>query len=213
MKFKEDQKHEAPKHAKAKEEVAEENDGQTGVLTQIITNALARSLPQPAGSPWLRKANTEARQQYLVIECSNNQKVNRQTTGVLGWIAHGLASVVPHPDTKCIEGDEPEAITEVHVIHYNQDAESVVSEEEPEEEKGIPPRVIEWIKQGFEKVVPQPADIITDCTLEDLCAQKVPSLPPEAKEEAKTSVVAWIVHGFGLILPQPVLTPGEPVSG
>ncbi|XP_034143115.1 cyclic nucleotide-gated cation channel beta-3 isoform X14 [Esox lucius] len=246
VKFKEEKKQEAPKPAETKEEVAEENGGQAGVLTWI-THGLASSLPQPAGTPRLGRANTE---------CSNNQDDNstqEQGSGVLGWIAQGLASVVPQPDSKYLEGGEPEEITEtaevskvpdvkkktstaevskvqevkeqtsVHAIQDLPDAEplphipvvEVVSEEEPEEEKGIPPRVIEWLKQGFEKVVPQPTDINKDISVKAVCTQKVPTAPPEAEEEAKPNemekqpnVVGWIVHGFGRILPQPVLTPG-----
>ncbi|KAL1006983.1 hypothetical protein UPYG_G00080180 [Umbra pygmaea] len=264
VKFKEEKKQEGvdkfPKPAKVKEEeVAEENGGQAGVLTWI-SHSLASSLPQPAGTPRLGRANTE---------CSNKQDDNRQGSRVLGWIAQGLASVVPQPESKCMgEIDEettetaevskvPEVKTKtciaevtkvpevkkktstaevtkmlevkkkpsVHVIQdLTVDAANLphisvvedVSVLNPEEEKGLPPRVIEWIKQGFDKVVPQPADINKDGSAKTPCTQKVPSKPPESEVLAKTSeeekqpnVVGWLVQGFGRMLPQPVLTPGE----
>ncbi|XP_031686439.1 cyclic nucleotide-gated cation channel beta-1 isoform X8 [Oncorhynchus kisutch] len=203
--FKEEKKQEALKPAKAKEEeVAEENGGEAGVLTWI-THGFANSLPQPAGTPRLGRANTEP---------STTQEENRQGSRVIGWIAQGLASVVPQPELKNMEEVEPAETTEVHAIQDVPDAEplphipvvEVMSDEEPQEEKGIPPRVYEWIKQGFEKVVPQPADN-KDVSAKAACPQKVTSKSPEAEEEAKANVVGWIVQGFGRMLPQPVLTP------
>ncbi|XP_035657254.1 cyclic nucleotide-gated cation channel beta-1-like isoform X16 [Oncorhynchus keta] len=203
--FKEEKKQEALKPAKAKEEeVAEENGGEAGVLTWI-THGFANSLPQPAGTPRLGRANTEP---------STTQEENRQGSSVIGWIAQGLASVVPQPELKNMEEVEPAETTEVHAIQDVPDAEplphipvvEVMSDEEPQEEKGIPPRVYEWIKQGFEKVVPQPADN-KDVSAKAACPQKVTSKSPEAEEEAKANVVGWIVQGFGRMLPQPVLTP------
>uniref|UniRef100_A0A8C8GFS2 Cyclic nucleotide gated channel subunit beta 1 n=1 Tax=Oncorhynchus tshawytscha TaxID=74940 RepID=A0A8C8GFS2_ONCTS len=202
--FKEEKKQEALKPAKAKEEeVAEENGGEAGVLTWI-THGFANSLPQPAGTARLGRSNTEP---------STTQEENRQGS-VIGWIAQGLASVVPQPELKNMEEVEPAETTEVHAIQDVPDAEplphipvvEVMSDEEPQEEKGIPPRVYEWIKQGFEKVVPQPADN-KDVSAKAACPQKVTSKSPEAEEEAKANVVGWIVQGFGRMLPQPVLTP------
>ncbi|CAB1339673.1 unnamed protein product [Coregonus sp. 'balchen'] len=69
---------------------------------------------------------------------------------VMGWIAQGLASVVPQPDLKNMEEVEPAETTE-----------------------------------GFEKVVPQPADINKDVSAKAACPQKVTSSSPEAEEEAK----------------------------
>nr|XP_046205784.1 cyclic nucleotide-gated cation channel beta-1-like isoform X5 [Oncorhynchus gorbuscha] len=272
--FKEEKKQEALKPAKAKEEeVTEETGGEAGVLTWI-THGFANSLPQPAGTPRLGRANTEP---------STTQEENRQGSSVIGWIAQGLASVVPQPELKNMEEVEPAETTEiaevikvpevkkkpsiaevskapevkkkpsiaeiaevskvpevkkkpsiaevsnapevkktptVHAIQDVPDAEplphipvvEVMSDEEPQEEKGIPPRVYEWIKQGFEKVVPQPADN-KDVSAKAACPQKVTSKSPEAEEEAKANVVGWIVQGFGRMLPQPVLTPSGSENG
>ncbi|XP_070986555.1 cyclic nucleotide-gated channel beta-1-like [Oncorhynchus clarkii lewisi] len=104
--FKEEKKQEALKPAKAKEEeVAEENGGEAGVLTWI-THGFANSLPQPAGTPRLGRANTEP---------STTQEENRQGSRVIGWIAQGLASVVPQPELKNTEEVEPAETTEVHM--------------------------------------------------------------------------------------------------
>nr|XP_029496989.1 cyclic nucleotide-gated cation channel beta-1-like isoform X8 [Oncorhynchus nerka] len=102
--FKEEKKQEPLKPAKAKEEeVAEENGGEAGVLTWI-THGFANSLPQPAGTPRLGRANTEP---------STTQEENRQGSSVIGWIAQGLASVVPQPELKNMEEVEPAVTTEI----------------------------------------------------------------------------------------------------
>nr|XP_046205798.1 cyclic nucleotide-gated cation channel beta-1-like isoform X18 [Oncorhynchus gorbuscha] len=102
--FKEEKKQEALKPAKAKEEeVTEETGGEAGVLTWI-THGFANSLPQPAGTPRLGRANTEP---------STTQEENRQGSSVIGWIAQGLASVVPQPELKNMEEVEPAETTEI----------------------------------------------------------------------------------------------------
>ncbi|XP_030650078.1 cyclic nucleotide-gated cation channel beta-1 [Chanos chanos] len=164
----------APKSANAKgEEASEENSTQSGVLTWL-SHGFASALPQPAGSPRIGRKNSSLEQEESAVS-------NRQQSGVVGWIVQGLGKVVPQPDEKYKQQCEPEETTEPAVVPEVKvepvvcevkempDAEplphipvvEVVSEDETEADKNRPftPSVMEWIKHGFEKVVPQPADI------------------------------------------------------
>ncbi|XP_062327873.1 cyclic nucleotide-gated cation channel beta-3-like isoform X8 [Osmerus eperlanus] len=232
--FKEEKKQEASKPAKPKEEeqVSEENS-QSGVLTWI-SHGFVNALPQPAGTPRLGRANAETKDDTAVSSKTDEE----QGPGVIGWIVQELGKVVPQPDEKYKEGAEPEETTEiaevskvpevkteVHDIKDVPDAEplphipvvELVSDEEPDDNnKPFPPRVIDWIKHGIEKVIPQPEIYITTNTESqvkkekiDSCPQKVIAPPPEppklVEEEVKgENVVGWIVQGLGRILPQPV---------
>ncbi|CAL8404795.1 unnamed protein product [Boreogadus saida] len=85
----------------------------------------------------------------------------------MGWIVQGIEKVVPQPDEKYKKQPEPEDdVTEVHYVADVPDAEPLAHipvvevESEPEEEEEKPlqlqPRMMEWLKQGIEKVVPRP---------------------------------------------------------
>ncbi|XP_057203410.1 cyclic nucleotide-gated cation channel beta-3 isoform X2 [Triplophysa rosa] len=151
--------------AKPKEEVSEENSSQSGVLSWI-SHSFNTALPQPVNAS--KPVNNEAKQE--------ENAVSNSKTGMIGWIVHGLGKVVPQPDEKYKDHTEPEQTTEtaavpavkadppVCEVKDLQDAKplppipvvEMVSDEEPDA-VNIPfsPKVIEWIKQGFEKVVPQ----------------------------------------------------------
>ncbi|XP_051726331.1 cyclic nucleotide-gated cation channel beta-3 [Ctenopharyngodon idella] len=138
--------------SKSKEEVSEENSSQNGVLSWL-SHGFNSALPQPVNASKL--GNSEIKQE-------GNAVSNR--AGMIGWIVQGLGKVVPQPDEKYKGHTEPEEVTEVQEIKDIRDAEplphipvvEVVSDEEPDA-ANVPfsPRVIEWIKHGFEKVVPQ----------------------------------------------------------
>ncbi|XP_062327866.1 cyclic nucleotide-gated cation channel beta-1-like isoform X2 [Osmerus eperlanus] len=231
--FKEEKKQEASKPAKPKEEEQVSEENQSGVLTWI-SHGFVNALPQPAGTPRLGRANAETKDDTAVSSKTDEE----QGPGVIGWIVQELGKVVPQPDEKYKEGAEPEETTEiaevskvpevkteVHDIKDVPDAEplphipvvELVSDEEPDDNnKPFPPRVIDWIKHGIEKVIPQPEIYITTNTESqvkkekiDSCPQKVIAPPPEppklVEEEVKgENVVGWIVQGLGRILPQPV---------
>ncbi|XP_041749296.1 cyclic nucleotide-gated cation channel beta-1 [Coregonus clupeaformis] len=208
--FKEEKKQEAPKLAKAKdEEVAEENGQGSGVMGWIA-QGLASVVPQP---DLKNMEEVEPAETTEIAEVSNVPEVKNKPS---------IAEVSKSPEVKkkpsiaeVSKVPEVKKKTSVHAIQDVPDAKplphipvvEVMSDEEPEEEKGIPPRVYEWIKQGFEKVVPQPADINKDVSAKAACPQKVTPSSPEVEEEAKANVVGWIVQSFGRMLPQPVLTP------
>ncbi|XP_048024622.1 cyclic nucleotide-gated cation channel beta-3 isoform X2 [Megalobrama amblycephala] len=138
--------------SKSKEEVSEENSSQNGVLSWL-SHGFNSALPQPVNASKL--GNSEIKQEENAVS-------NR--AGMIGWIVQGLGKVVPQPDEKYKGHTEPEEVTEVQEIKDIRDAEplphipvvEVVSDEEPDA-ANVPfsPRVIEWIKNGFEKVVPQ----------------------------------------------------------
>ncbi|XP_062293857.1 cyclic nucleotide-gated cation channel beta-3 [Scomber scombrus] len=72
------------------------------------------------------------------------------------------------------------------------------SPEDNTDSKPFPPRMMDWIKQGIEKVVPQP---------EIGAPTKVEVQPAAAEsndEEQQPNMIGWIVNELGRILPQPV---------
>ncbi|XP_056090248.1 cyclic nucleotide-gated cation channel beta-3 isoform X1 [Rhinichthys klamathensis goyatoka] len=165
---KEDVKQEA-NPSKSKEEVSEESSSQNGVLSWL-SNGFSSALPQPVNASKL--GNAELKQEGNAVSNSNTS----DQAGMIGWIVQGLGKVVPQPDEKYKGQTEPEEVTEPAVVPVVKvdppvqeakdirDAEplphipvvEVVSDEEPDA-ANVPfsPRVIEWIKHGFEKVVPQ----------------------------------------------------------
>ncbi|XP_053534209.1 cyclic nucleotide-gated cation channel beta-1 [Ictalurus punctatus] len=218
--------------AKPKEdEVSEENRTQGGVLAWI-SQGLTSALPQPA-------ADSDARQQ----EEDCNSKVNEET-GVINWIVQGLGKVVPQPDDKQKQQTEsqevtevPKVVPEVKVVHteikvvkVEPEPEpppqvpvvEVVSDAEPEGDKPLTPRVMEWIKHGLEKVVPQPGHSPSITDTSDKKEPATNTAPPKAPDqsaaedatkgtnvEEESNVVSWIAQGLGRIMPQPVLKPKE----
>ncbi|KTF93380.1 hypothetical protein cypCar_00031748 [Cyprinus carpio] len=117
--------------------------------------------------------------------------------GMIGWIVQELGKVVPQPDEKYKGHTETEEVTEpavpvfkvdppVQEVKNVRDAEplphipvvEVVPDEEPDA-ANVPfsPRVIEWIKHGFEKVVPQSPVHLRPPASTDAPAQKVASAP------------------------------------
>ncbi|XP_076142755.1 uncharacterized protein cngb1a [Alosa pseudoharengus] len=209
--FKEEPPKSAPKPVKAKEEeVSEESSVQSGVLTWL-SSGFSSALPQPPGSPRLTRANTVVKIAYIHFHPS-------QGSGVIGWIVQGIGKVVPQPDEKYKEETtaEPEETTEVQEMKDVPDAEplphipvvELVSEDEgcEEESKVGPPSVIEWLKHGFEKVVPQPVDSHSEVSVKKPTVASPPPETSKTEEESVSShVVGWFVSGFGRMIPQPVL--------
>ncbi|XP_050991392.1 cyclic nucleotide-gated cation channel beta-3 isoform X1 [Labeo rohita] len=176
--------------SKPTEEVSEENSSQSGVLSWL-SHGFSNALPQPVNSSKL--ANSEVKHEGNAVSNSNTS----DQAGMIGWIVQGLGKVVPQPDEKYKGHTEPEEVTEpaipvvkvdppVQEVKDVRDAEplphipvvEVVSDEEPDA-ANVPfsPRVIEWIKHGFEKVVPHsPAHLRPPATTE-APAQKAASAP------------------------------------
>ncbi|KAM9480708.1 uncharacterized protein cngb1a [Clarias gariepinus] len=226
---------------KSKEdEVSEENSTQGGVLTWI-SQGLTGALPQPKTD----RADSDAKQQEVNINSNANEE-----TGVINWIVQGLGKVVPQPDDKHKQQTESQEVTEVPKIVPEVKVEQteikevkvvkvepepqpqvpvveVVPVAEPEEDTSLTPKVMEWIKQSFEKVVPQPGHSpLTPETSDkkepatDMAPQSPKAPEPPAAEEAtkdtnvveESNMVGWIVEGLGRIMPQPVSKPKEDTS-
>ncbi|KAG1938845.1 cyclic nucleotide-gated cation channel beta-3 [Pimephales promelas] len=160
--------------SKSKEEVSEESSSQNGVLSWL-SNGFSSALPQPVNAS--KPGNAELKEE-------GNAVSNR--AGMIGWIVQGLGKVVPQPDEKYKGQTEPEEVTEVQEAKDIRDAEplphipvvEVVSDEEPEP-ANVPfsPRVIEWIKHGFEKVVPQSPMHLHPPSATEIPAQRAASAP------------------------------------
>ncbi|XP_043120130.1 cyclic nucleotide-gated cation channel beta-3 [Puntigrus tetrazona] len=165
--------------SKSTEEVSEENSSQSGVLSWL-SHGFSSALPQPVNSSKL--GNNEVKHEGNAVSGSNSS----DQAGMIGWIVQGLGKVVPQPDEKYKGHTEPEEVTEVQEVREVRDAEplphiavvEVVSDEEPEA-ANVPfsPRVIEWFKHGFEKVVPQSPVHLRPPAGTDAPAQKAASAP------------------------------------
>ncbi|XP_073687723.1 uncharacterized protein [Garra rufa] len=192
---------------------------QSGMLNWI-SNGFASALPQPAGSPLLMRANSDAK--------SLQDEGSADRAGVIGWISQGIGKVVPQPDEKYIQDETPESeeVTEVYEANELPDQEplphipvvELVSEDEASEVEPAaqsPPNVMNWIKNGFQNAIPQhvtrPPNSSSSTPRSSQCSNKVYSPPPESitsitEIDLKTpSMVGWIVQGLGLSMPQPAL--------
>ncbi|KAK9542155.1 hypothetical protein VZT92_000042 [Zoarces viviparus] len=202
VKFQDECKNEALKAAKLNQQAAEENSpapgSQPGVLMWI-----SGALPQPAVSPKLSRAN------------STTKKENTTTrTGMMAWIAQGLEKVVPQPDVNRKETPPAQPPTEVRQTAAATELQVTVVEvgSTREDNKPLPPRMIDWIKQGLEKVVPQPeihvrskTEVNEKTDAPASTAVEAPKPAPAPKPAADTeNMMGWIVSEFGRMLPQPV---------
>ncbi|XP_005734786.1 cyclic nucleotide-gated cation channel beta-1 isoform X4 [Pundamilia nyererei] len=205
------------------DEVSEEGQAQTGVLGWF-SNGFVSALPQPAGSPRLSRANSEAK---------SGEDGDR--SGVITWVTQGLTKVLPQPDDKYRETEKDskdEEHTEVYDVATMPDFDplphipvvEMVSDDEDTESLAphFPPNVVTWIKQ----IVPQPVILPpgavpvepstkSSCTSLDkmlhVVCSTVLSPPPESlsgisldTESKASGVVNWFVSGLGLKMPQPV---------
>ncbi|XP_035811216.2 cyclic nucleotide-gated cation channel beta-3 isoform X5 [Amphiprion ocellaris] len=223
VKFQDECKPEAPKADNLKPEVqaAPENGplpgSQAGVLTWISS-----ALPQPALSPKLSRASSTA-----------SEEAAPARKGMITWISQGLEKVVPQPDLKAKEMPAAEQPAEVKVC---QKAAAPVPAAEPqiivvevesdqEDSRPVQPSMMEWIKHGIEKVVPQPEIHVRSKTdgnqkTEAPAAAKAeaPAAPAASKPNSETekstkeaeqppNMMGWIISGIGRMLPQPVQKP------
>ncbi|XP_042082144.1 cyclic nucleotide-gated cation channel beta-1 [Haplochromis burtoni] len=197
------------------DEVSEEGQAQTGVLGWF-SNGFVSALPQPAASPRLSRANSEAK---------SGEDGDR--SGVITWVTQGLTKVLPQPDDKYRETEKDskdEEHTEVYNVATMPDFDplphipvvEMVSDDEDTESLAphFPPNVVTWIKQ----IVPQPVilppgAVPVEPSTKSSCTSldKILSPPPESlsgisldTESKASGVVNWFVSGLGLKMPQPV---------
>ncbi|XP_062417958.1 cyclic nucleotide-gated cation channel beta-3 isoform X2 [Pungitius pungitius] len=137
--------------------------------------------------------------------------------GLMAWIAEGLEKVVPQPDVKTKGTPAAQQPAEVHQTSAATVLQVTNAEvgSTREDNKPIPPRMMDWIKHGLEKVVPQPQTHVPSKTE----VNQKPEAPPEAEAPPlelalppcpkpsvdNENIMGWIVSGFGRMLPRPVL--------
>ncbi|XP_030574881.1 cyclic nucleotide-gated cation channel beta-1 isoform X4 [Archocentrus centrarchus] len=230
VKFQDEVKSETPKTEKPKQDpqTAAENGptpgSQAGVLTWI-----SGALPQPAVSPKMSQKSSTAKVRTLK---QPQEEVTAARKGMIAWISQGLEKVVPQPELKSKDPPLAEQPAEVHQAAPAPAAKPPVTvvEVKPEGEdknENKPPSMIDWIKHGIEKVVPQPEIHVRSKTegnekTEALAkAEAPPPAPPPAPKpapetekstkeaEQPPNMMGWIVSGIGRMLPQPVQKPDE----
>ncbi|XP_062404752.1 cyclic nucleotide-gated cation channel beta-3 [Sardina pilchardus] len=150
---------------------------------------------------------------------AKEEEVSEETStqsGVLTWLSHGFSSALPQPagSPRLARANSE---VKVHEMKDVPDAEplphipvvELVSEDEggEDESKVGPPRVIEWLKHGFEKVVPQPVDTHSEVSVKK--PTELSEVSKTEEESVSSHVVGWFVSGFGRMIPQPVLKASE----
>ncbi|XP_077942247.1 uncharacterized protein cngb1a isoform X4 [Gasterosteus aculeatus] len=189
-------------------------------------------MPQPSTvgeqkemNPDMPLPTTTERKVKFQDECKNEaQKTNKpeqevlateEYKGLMAWIAEGLEKVVPQPDVK--RKGTPATQEPAKVYQTSAATELQVTDVEArsigEDNKPIPPRMMDWIKHGLEKVVPQPQTHVpskTEVNQKPEAPPEAEAPPPEPAPGPKPSVdneniMGWIVSGFGRMLPRPVL--------
>ncbi|XP_035017289.2 cyclic nucleotide-gated cation channel beta-3 isoform X2 [Hippoglossus stenolepis] len=217
-----------PEADKSKQE-AEGNGSQPGVLTWI-----SGALPQPAASPKLSRDSTTTTSTTTSTTPSTTPPATEENPtarkGMLAWFAQGLEKVVPQPDLKNKDSEvHPAAAAPAEPqANVRQDRDDTT------DNKPFPPRMMDWIKQGMEKVVPQPeinvysktdSNIKTEAPASTEAEAPPPEPPPPPKPAADTAksskeaeqqpesskeaeqqpnMMGWIFSGIGRMMPQPV---------
>ncbi|XP_034038724.1 cyclic nucleotide-gated cation channel beta-1-like isoform X2 [Thalassophryne amazonica] len=210
--FQDELKCEAAKPDKIKQDQPAAEESSTGVLTWISS-----ALPQPASTPKLSRTSSTTKEN---TSCSKPD----EEKGIVSWITQGLEKVVPQPDLKNKELAPSEQVCQTTAPKAPDPHITVVDMQPPPEDKmdnkPFPPRMIDWIKQGIEKVVPHPEIHVhtkTEEKTEALPPSKVEAPPPEPPPAPKAepeksskdvaehqpSMIGWIVSGIGRMLPQP----------
>ncbi|KAM7405605.1 hypothetical protein PAMP_000040 [Pampus punctatissimus] len=219
--FQDDCTKEAPKVETPKQEVqvAEGNSPASGSQAGVLT-WISGALPQPALSPKLSRASTSTKEEDAATSNPEDDK------GMIAWLAQGLEKVVPQPDVKSKEQPEAEQSTKQPTEQPPEVQQQVCQpaaapaaeppvilveveskQEDTTDNKPFPPSMIDWIKQGIEKVVPQP-EIHADGASASTKAETRPATAEAEKSsgdaEQQPNMMGWIVTEIGRMLPQPV---------
>ncbi|XP_035768637.1 cyclic nucleotide-gated cation channel beta-1 [Neolamprologus brichardi] len=217
VKFQDEVKSETPKAEKPMQEpqTGAENGPTAGSQSGMLT-WISGALPQPAVSPKMSRANSTAKEEVEPASKPEDDK------GMIAWISQGLEKVVPQPELKSKESPTAEQPAEVRQAAPAPAAEPPVTvvEVKPDQTENKPPSMIDWIKQGIEKVVPQPEIHVRSKTEAEAPAPAKAEAPPPApppvpkpapetekstkEAEEPPNMMGWIVNGIGRMLPQPV---------
>ncbi|XP_062247622.1 cyclic nucleotide-gated cation channel beta-3 isoform X2 [Platichthys flesus] len=214
--------------SKQEAETAEGNGSQPGVLTWI-----SGALPQPAASPKLSRDSTTTTSTTTsttppATEENPTASKPDDEKGMLAWFTQGLEKVVPQPDLKNKDSAEVHqaAAAPEPQVNVRQDKDDTT------DNKPLPPRMMDWIKQGIEKVVPQPeinvysktdGNIKTEAPASTEAPPQEPPPPPKPaadtgksskkaeqqpesfkEAEQQPNMMGWIFSGIGRMIPQPV---------
>ncbi|XP_010787860.1 cyclic nucleotide-gated cation channel beta-1-like, partial [Notothenia coriiceps] len=181
--FLDESKQQAQKEGKPKQEVKAVESGPEPVAQSGVFTWFNATLPKPALPPNLSRANS--------VEKEENTTTRK---GMMAWISEGLEKVVPQPDLKKETPAEPEQLTELSAVTAvlvaapEKPAEPQINVEEREEhtdKRLLPPRMLDWIKKGLEKVVPQPKTEIMERP-EAPAEAKAPEPAPATKAAPET---------------------------
>nr|XP_019961257.1 PREDICTED: cyclic nucleotide-gated cation channel beta-3-like [Paralichthys olivaceus] len=187
------------------------SSSQPGMLTWI-----SGALPQPAASPKVSRDSTPA--------TSATEENTTARKGMLAWFAQGLEKVVPQPDFKnkelaaAAEVQQAAAAPAELQVNVQRDGDATT------DNKPFPPRMMDWIKHGIEKMVPQPESDVhpktesndkTEAPASTEAKAPPPEPPPPPKPAADTerssreaeqqpNMMGRIFNGIGRMFPQPV---------
>ncbi|XP_016520543.1 cyclic nucleotide-gated cation channel beta-1-like isoform X2 [Poecilia formosa] len=207
--FEDECKKDAAKADKLNQEVESSagNGPAPGMLTWISS-----ALPLPAPLANQNQANSTAKEEAAASKPDDEK-------GMMAWISQGLEKVVPQPELRSRESTAAEQQLQVQQAAAPAEAQSAGKELEPVDQTA-PPSMMDWIKHGIVKVVPQPETLPkTEGTSKSEAPSKAPpAVPPPAtrpapesepakEAEQQPNMVGWIVSGIGRMLPQPVPRP------
>ncbi|XP_076846736.1 uncharacterized protein cngb1a [Brachyhypopomus gauderio] len=213
---KEEEKNEIANPVKLKgDDVSEQNSKASRGVLGGLSHGIASALPQPVTSPTLNRTNAAVKE----VDAASSRK------GMINWIVQELGNMVPQ-----FEHKQPTETKEHPEVKDAKDqvAVPVVTLASVEEPIGV----VGWMKQGLEKVAPQPGNPPSSSQpstkKEETPASKpspqkaeaplpTPTETPKAEDmtklttmEGESSVMGWIKQGLEKVVPQPGLCPPSP---
>ncbi|XP_016520548.1 cyclic nucleotide-gated cation channel beta-1-like isoform X7 [Poecilia formosa] len=176
--FEDECKKDAAKADKLNQEVESSagNGPAPGMLTWISS-----ALPLPAPLANQNQANSTAKEEAAASKPDDEK-------GMMAWISQGLEKVVPQPELRSRESTAAEQQLQVQQAAAPAEAQSAGKELEPVDQTA-PPSMMDWIKHGIVKVVPQPETLPkTEGTSKSEAPSKAPpAVPPPATRPAPES--------------------------
>lgn len=151
----------------------EEEAAHKGKETKVIEGP---PLPDPSPVPPPAPTPPAASVQLLSTPAAESSSMVATATdkgagaGVLSWLMQGLDKVMPRPDMEALK-----KVEEVKVEYSPEAAARRFSEKDTKSSRAEEKRVLDWITQGLEKVIPQPVtkqmaqevDSVTQCQVEE----------------------------------------------
>ncbi|CAN2389306.1 Cyclic nucleotide gated channel beta [Pristimantis euphronides] len=172
---------------------AEQNDSSLGVLSWLSHN-LEKVVPQPT---WSSRASTGAVSEpsVMTVEQQKAQPENVEAELIVAPASPAISPVqVPPP----VPAEIPPVV--------ESEVESTALDKKSEPISGA--KVLNWLRQGLGKVVPQPEMPPAAPKIVEVEIPKVEEEVPPAvtRKESKGRVLSWISQGLEKVIPQPVIT-------